>query len=434
VTLIVSICSAQYLNFFVVTDIHYDIAYQQNYSYPYLCHSVGIDGEKFNPVPTNDTAPLGRYYCDSPLTLAALTFQQMKAVNPNPDFILLLGDSVAHFTSTLLNQQGVYDKQADENLVLSTFTKVTQLFTQYFPNTQLLPVIGNNDGFQDYQIPEGVEGTDYLKFLYKLWSPLIGFMTDTFMKGGYYASITKGGLNFICLNTNYFSTHIKLPLVEADEQLEWLRSQLQANRAKSIIIMHISPGVSIYGKGDPDWDNDYVTKFLSIVTAFQSKISYIFAGHYHFGFFQIVQGTQLSIIIHPSVSPFFGNNPGFRYYTLNGGTQDYVDYTYDLNQTGWYTHRFSQMYNLDTFNFTSVYSMLSKNFTMLNQFLARSYGLDVEPGITNEYVWNLSLGLDYNTQQSLGRSVTLCSMQNLVFNDFKKCIGNVRGLLRGRNH
>lgn len=160
--------SVAQINFFVISDLHYDIAYQSNYGSSSLCHSVGIEGKTILPVMTNLTEPIGRYSCDSSLKLVNLTIQKMQEVNYNPDFIVVLGDHIAHYTASLLNKDGIYDANADRKLVRDSFKKVYALFEFYFPRTQVIPVIGNNDGYKDYTIPDGIEGNEYLKFLHDL--------------------------------------------------------------------------------------------------------------------------------------------------------------------------------------------------------------------------------------------------------------------------
>lgn len=200
--------------------------------------------------------------------------------------------------------------------------------------------------------------------------------------------------------------------------------------------MHISPGMSYYNKGNPDWDEEAIIVFNEIIRSYQSKISYIFAGHYHSGYFQLVQGTQLPILIHPSVSPCFGNNPGFRYYSVSNIDSDYIDYTYNLNQTvpTWYPRSFSQMYNIPNLNFTDVFNKISQNSTLFDAFIKRAIGFDVVSGVSNQVAWKTMLGLDYNTQQSLGRSIVLCDIKNFLTKDFLKCVESASSNLRGSRH
>ena len=65
---------------------------------------------------------------------------------------------MGHFTSSTLNQEGDYDKEYADELVIQSFSKVNKILRKYFPNTPIYPVLGNNDAYADYQIlPESRE-------------------------------------------------------------------------------------------------------------------------------------------------------------------------------------------------------------------------------------------------------------------------------------
>lgn len=47
------------------------------------------------------TSPYGQYGCDSPWSLVEQTFRAAKAIVPNPDFVLVTGDSMRHHGHTI---------------------------------------------------------------------------------------------------------------------------------------------------------------------------------------------------------------------------------------------------------------------------------------------------------------------------------------------
>ena len=60
----------------------------------------------------------------------------MKNVNPNPDFILWLGDNYGHV------------KQPDtENLVLGSTSLLSDMISETFPKIPVIPAVGNHDTY-----------------------------------------------------------------------------------------------------------------------------------------------------------------------------------------------------------------------------------------------------------------------------------------------
>lgn len=110
----------------------------------------------------------------------------MKSINPDPDFIVILGDFVSHSAMEVLNSANQYDINFNKYILRQTIMDVYTLIEDYFPNTQILPVIGNNDGYEDYNILTGREGAEYLAFLYETWQPTVWDISGSFYDGGYY--------------------------------------------------------------------------------------------------------------------------------------------------------------------------------------------------------------------------------------------------------
>ena len=155
-------------NFFVISDLHYDIAYQGNYNETYLCHSQQIQGYNIIPVPTDDIQNVVRPYCDSSLALITKAFQEMQSIDSSPEFILILGDTIGHYTTALLQPDGTYNPDIDINLVKQSYINIKNLITSLFPSTQVIQMIGNNDAYSDYKMPVGWDKMQYLDFLYTL--------------------------------------------------------------------------------------------------------------------------------------------------------------------------------------------------------------------------------------------------------------------------
>ena len=110
-------------SFFVLSDLHFDILYKPDYSEESKCHEVGIRGYREpNPLPSTDLKPLGRYKCDPPLALIESTIGKLKQIDAEPDFIIVTGDFLGHFTSSSLSPDGVFDFEYNKALIVESFT------------------------------------------------------------------------------------------------------------------------------------------------------------------------------------------------------------------------------------------------------------------------------------------------------------------------
>lgn len=150
--------TAHHINVGILSDTHLNTAYNQ-YSSINLCTGTEISGEVI--------APLGRYGCDSGEKLIDVMFTHFKKTFGDVDFILVPGDSVAHKVAAPnggTDPDSVHYDAVKANLQ-ATFAK----FKEYFPNTIVLPTVGNNDGrYKDSAIDES-DKSDYDSLLFDLW-------------------------------------------------------------------------------------------------------------------------------------------------------------------------------------------------------------------------------------------------------------------------
>ena len=118
-------------HFWQLSDIHLDTYYTadggnlQNW-----CH--------FAPEPENRSqlGPMGDFGCDSPWPLVKSAVKAMHDLHPEPEFILWTGDSISHFN---------YPAEASWEYIFSTERAIVQLLRHYFPETLILPALGNHD-------------------------------------------------------------------------------------------------------------------------------------------------------------------------------------------------------------------------------------------------------------------------------------------------
>ncbi len=278
----------------------------------------------------------GPYGTDSYYRLMVSAFEEMQKRNSNPDMIIINGDFICHqFESVFLQHTGETNRDSLRSFIRKTVSFVFLMLDQHFPNTPVLPVLGNNDDYcGDYHIqPDG----PFLSFFAGQTKPLLRNMQQsdylkTFSKGGYYkvAMPWDDKTVFIGLNTIYFSTNYANVCDSADtanagwDEFNWLKKTLADCKSKGEDVWlsyHIPPGMDIYksSKAKPCgahemWKQPYNDSFLNLVNRYSDIIKGNFAGHTHMDEFRIISdGKKLTSFVHitPAISPIFDNNPGF---------------------------------------------------------------------------------------------------------------------------
>ncbi|CAG9323798.1 unnamed protein product [Blepharisma stoltei] len=406
-------------NFFVLTDLHYDIAYEPNYSSKSYCHSIALSEGPAILEKSIDKAISGRYYCDSPIDLINKVAWKMKEIDSIPDFILILGDHLAHHTMELFAESGNLNLEETKELVKKTYVDIDSVFKTVFPESQVIYLIGNNDGYVDYESFIDGQGEEYLEFLYNNWKELTGEIDTSFYEGGYYSVFTDNRLKIICLNSNYFSYKFEGSKQESNNQMAWFKQELNDSEENVIIAMHIPPGISIYNKAQQLWTDEYLEKFTELVQVHKEKILFIFAGHLHFSSFELLPDVDIPIIIHKSVSPIYGNNPGFRYYTYRDNFSDYIDYSLELKNFKWDSYRFSQLFEIDSLNMKSLYKSLVNDYGKLKNYISKAVGFDLAD---IEKSWKILLDMDYTSDKELGIATFLCSLLEISYDKFQICM------------
>ncbi|CAB4020803.1 Hypothetical predicted protein [Paramuricea clavata] len=123
----------------------------------------------------------------------------------------------------------------------------------------------------------------------------------------------------------------------AEKQIKWLEEQLQLAKSKNkrvILTSHIPPGIDTYVEKTL-WLSNFTDLYMDIVT---NKFSEVVAGqiyaHFHKDSFRFLQADKndLSlkkssyILLTPSLSPVYNNNPNFRVVHLDPDLQAIKDY------------------------------------------------------------------------------------------------------------
>lgn len=396
--------------FFILSDIHYDIEYDPNSNSTSSCHS---DSNSLNSSPSYVQS-----FCDSSYSLILSTLSQMQVIDPNPEFILITGDLLAHSTMNLVIN-GVLDQERNRQIVHLALQNLSETLIEFFPNTQVLPTIGNNDAYNHYYMPEGHFKYEYLNFMYTLWQKH-GNISSTFITDGYYSVHTTSEYTVICLNTLFFSYKQEID-IRGKIQLIWLKSELE-NNENIIISMHIPPGFSLYQGGYQSWHDYYIEIFVDLIESYSAKIKAIYAGHFHSGYFELI--ADRFIIIHPSISPFFGNNPGFRYYDLDQNNFfEYALNSKNLTQ-GWQKSSFIDLFGYKV-DYLRVFNELNQEILEFSDFIMYATGNWINGEDYSIACKTIFDNICYKGKAYL-LDLALCGFSKLKSVDFLKCSNSFR--------
>ncbi len=306
-----------------------------------------------------------------------------KQVDSMP-FLLFGGDIRAHkFRKIFFGLYGKEDEEALRSFSYKTVAFFVSQVRERFGEIPVLFILGNNDAYAgDYLIvPGGAFLADTSELFYSEFL-LQGADRERYLKtysaGGYYVADPPGSkVLFVCLNTVLFSVH--RPDAKAEEedaawkQLEWLEETLvKADKEdrKVWLFLHIPPGADIFGTvhtfiddtghisdAATMWKEEYQQRFLELRARHAGIIKASFAGHTHMDEYLLTPsdgaGDSGMIVISPSISPIFGNDPAFK--VMKMGTEgwelrDYRSVAYHFDDTapefGFY-YDFSDAYGSD---------------------------------------------------------------------------------------
>jgi sphingomyelin phosphodiesterase len=410
------------VRFWILTDMHYDNEYavgsEAECGMPLCCHNFSTNAS----TPIKDPAgKWGNFKCDAPLVLVEGVLQEMATVEPNPDFIIWLGDNVKH---------DIWLQSRQENLE-ATFN-CTQFIKKAFPETRVIPIFGNHEAYPTDQFapPPGMTWLySALAEYWKDWIPADDLAS--FLYAGYYQTATDDGLRVVALNMMYcdpMNFYLQNETTkDPGNQLQWLTAVLTEAHAigqKVLLIAHIPPGMQLK-PGPPNCLPDYSALFRSIVTMFSDTIVAQLYGHTHEDSFLVFRDDTMYRnplnfgIVTPSLTPYVGHNPAARLIAYNNKTKIFENiYTYwvDLNETN---AQDQIIFNLE-YELPEAYKMPDLS---ANSWLDLSERMKYEEDLFN--LWNLH----YYTMEAnhtcgdLCKRFALCAIQNVgSFSDYSACL------------
>ncbi|EFA76746.1 putative sphingomyelinase [Heterostelium album PN500] len=378
-----------------------------------IIHHEGDDhGEPYIETIPHDGL-FGRYGCDTNMELFNSTLNAMLSVNPDPTFIIYTGDSAGHSLP--------YNFWEESQITFAKYMAAT------YPGTTIIPSIGNNDVFPDYNVTCSDNNLQFLSQVWNQWIPVE--QMPTFLKMGAFAISPTPGLVVLSLNTVLYSTKQKTLYQDPCGQFQWLETQLamaQENNQSVYIIGHIYPGLDPFYQQE-QWSNSYIVNFYNLMSNYNDVIKGGFFGHIHRDEFrspQYVQNTNTSdsssssstsdsldqsnissynssnpyfpLFIGSAISPLYENNPSFKqfYFDDNQNIVSYDTYYTDIyisnlfSFTNWtLEYSFAELYDIsdpyvDGSTLRNLVDYLNLNrylYAIFDIYRTSSYEADISP-------------------------------------------------------
>jgi sphingomyelin phosphodiesterase len=309
-------------NILHLTDVHYDQFYKEGSSATcFIAEKVGLRCCRDYDIPISPYRKAGKwgdYDCDTPLDIIEYTLQNSVSQGFDYDYIFWTGDAASH-----------HDLTQSFDINMKAVDTVTDIIQKYYPNTTVIPVIGNHDTWPiDQLLPPFYNTTAVTKYLSKKWNMWIPEESmDTFYYGGYYSMKITDDLLFVVLNCLYEDDNNILDRKTPDpgHQNAWVKSVLKKaydNKQKVWIIGHIYPGAG-------ESTDTFTNLMINLTRTYPDTITNQFFGHSHKDEFKLYRSEKNEFISHLYISPSLmpdEHNPGFRIYKFDKDTYEILDY------------------------------------------------------------------------------------------------------------
>lgn len=303
-------------------------------------------------------AAFSQYGEDTNWWLLQSSLDAMRAALPNPAFVMVTGDLLAHrFPRTFLNTTHDGNREDYRKFVLKTVEFLALELRKRFPDAQILLTPGNNDDdCGDYTIEGG--GTflhDTADVVRRLVHGDDEFQSSWEKLGSYdLPNPAVRDARIISLNSIFFSANYHAerfsqgcaPVASnaPTDLLAWLGARLEAARQaheKVWLMFHIPPGIDSYftiQKHEalakiagpamteqkctsaivPMWAPQWTAEFDHLLKKYGETVVAGFAAHTHVDDFRVINSTAepAFVLVNPAVSPVYGQNPGFRLVTF----------------------------------------------------------------------------------------------------------------------
>jgi hypothetical protein len=319
------------------------------------------------------------YGSDTNYALLESTLDAMKSHVPSPRAVIVTGDFLAHnFRAQFDASVKSHDDDSYHAFVDKTIAFLALEFRAAFPKAQIIPVVGNDDGYcGDYA---STPRSFFFLHMAQAFAPSIGAtdqgaFTGQFTTGGYYTvQLPAGSARAVVLNDVFWSWRYANTCGEktADpggDELTWLRTTLASATTPTWVLAHIPPGIDVYAtlRIAVQADAPIVTMlnptfndaFVSLLATPSSRVAMALAGHTHMNSYRVIGAPghdMTSMLVLPSVSPIFGNNPGFSVLDVDPDTANVLDdHVFVLDHEHWRReYDFDGAYGVRSINATTL--------------------------------------------------------------------------------
>jgi hypothetical protein len=295
---------------------------------------------------------------DTNRTLLASTFDALSTNTGKADLVIVSGDLLAHrFEEFAAHSLGTApDSSVVRALAAKTALYVAEALHTALPNRPIVLALGNNDsGCGDYRLePGGAFLASLSNTVRDLAGAnhLAGDFDQTFHNGGYYAvrhpmldGVTILVVNDVLWSTDYQDACGIDGAETAEAMMAWLERQLADARAagrRVWLVHHIPVGIDPYetlqaprelscpAQVIPFLKQPFASRFLTLLREYAATIQVGFSGHAHHDSYRVLMDADATVAVEkvtPSVSPIFGNNPGFHVFDYNRQTGNVTDFS-----------------------------------------------------------------------------------------------------------
>ena len=308
---------------------------------------------------------------DTNYALLALALASIKQNLGSSPTVLFTGDFLGHGLDQLYPLYSANKTAAGAAaFVDKTLKFVLQQIRAAVGTVPVYFALGNCDSYTGYG-PDSTFLANNAQQLYTLALNGTGNQQDvigSISRGGFY-SVRPAGMNLmiIALNTFALSPGVTPDPVMIADQFTWFDAQLaQASEAgeRVWLLMHAPPGADEGTTGQPANDNGQIAAatmmwtdtnqatFMGIIEKYPEVIAMSLAGHTHMDEFRLMSPDN-ALAITAGISAFFGNNPAYKIFAVDGlslAPFDYAAVNCNLLATpaafsSYYT--FSQAYGLE---------------------------------------------------------------------------------------
>jgi len=318
----------------VISDIHFDPTANK----ALVDRLAEAEPAQWAAIFATDNTRMSTYGEDTNWKLLSATLAAVKD-QPKPDFVLVPGDFLVHRFRTRFDAAATdHSDAAFRAFTAKTMRFIAAELESAFPETPILPVLGNNDSdCGDYALrPGGAFLSDTTAIVMGLIGPdAEAASRQSWQALGNYVVVNPAVKDHLIavINSNYFSPNYKNACGASSDgnpaqaTLAWLRrvlSEAEAAQRKVWLAYHIPPGIDAFATARHGacpitpvslFAEPYAREFHALMERYRATITASFAGHLHLDGFRLLSDGGRAfgfVLVTPAVSPIFGQNPAFR--------------------------------------------------------------------------------------------------------------------------